>query len=191
MVSLRSINPVVRATMVMAAVVVLAGGVTFAALQSQATLTNNTIASGTANLQVDNTDDGTNPLGATDLGYAFMGVIPGGAGSNTGNFSLKNNGTAALTLKAGLTAAPVWTVLPSGTVDNTKVHVLIGRNGAPAQDILLSDLVAPAGVTLTGGNLAAGITDVFTVQVKMDADAFTGTGASSANFQFVFTGTGS
>jgi hypothetical protein len=177
--------------MVMAAVVVLAGGVTFAALQSQATLTDNTIASATADLQVDNTDNGATPNSNTDTGFAFTGVVPGGAGSNIGHFILKNNGTgASVNLSVKLAAAPTWTTVPvSAAVDETMVHVIFTRDGGSPQDVKLSDLVA-GNVPLTGGPLAPTTNSTFSVQIKMDADAFSGSSASASAFQFVFTGAG-
>lgn len=190
MVSIRSINPVVRAVGVIGAVMALATGVTFAALQSQATLTNNTIASATATLQVDNTDSGANPFSATDVGYAFSGVVPGGATSSTGNFQLKNAGTVGMTVSVKVDSAPTWTVADGvGTVDNNKVKVLFQRGAGVVQEITLNDLLS-GDVPLTDGNLAPGAVATFHVQIKMDADAFTGSGATADNFDFVFSGTG-
>lgn len=180
----RKLNPLLRATGVIGAVAALVTGITFAALQSQATLTGNTISSATAALQVNNTDNGGG-FSSTDTGYTFAGIVPGGAGSNTGNFQLKNNGTANLSLKVSVSPAAVFT----GTVDHTKVHVKIQRGVGAPQDFLLSGLEA-APIAITGGNLNAAATELFNVQVTMDSGAFTGTSTSSTTFSFVFDGTG-
>ncbi len=186
--SIRQISPVARAILVIGVVAALVTSITFAALQSQATLTNNSISSATAELQVDNIDNGAG-FGATDLGYDFVGIVPGGAGSNVGNFQLKNNGSAPLSVSVEVPVDPVFTVLPSGSVDPAKVDVVIQRGAGTPQVFALSDLLAGP-VTITGGNIAAGATENFNVQVLMDADAFTGTSASSDDFTFTFTGTG-
>ncbi len=65
-------SPLVRAVAVFTGVVALVSGVTFAALQSQATLTNNTIASAKAGLQVKSTGS----FASQDAGFAFTGVLP-------------------------------------------------------------------------------------------------------------------
>src|SRR6266545_1083516 len=116
--SISFINPVVRATVVIGAVAALVTGVTFAALQSQATLTDNTIASATAALQVNNTDDATNGLGSTDVGFAFSDLLPGADYGPAKHFSLKNNGTADLKVTVKATGTTT-----TGTIDKAKVHI--------------------------------------------------------------------
>lgn len=192
--SLRSISPIVRAIGVIGAVAILVTSITYAALQSQATLTNNTIASATALLEVDNTDDAGSGFGGTDVGYAFTGIIPGGAGSNVGNFQLKNSSDTGVDMSVSVQVPtlPTWTVLPSGTVDDSKVTVDISCSDTDAIVYGVSDTLAninAAPVELTGDTLAAGDTATCTVSVSMDADAFSGTSASSDNFDFEFTGT--
>jgi hypothetical protein len=191
--NIRNINPVLRATGIIAVVAALVTGITFAALQSQATLTNSTIASATADLQIDNTDNGSG-FSNTDTGYAFTGVVPGGADSNTGNFQLKNNSTggADLSIDVQVPTLPTWTVVPAGPVVNADVDVIISCTGTLGVFGVTTDLVSiNAGpVALTGANLDNGDTATCTVKISMDATAFTGTNASSTNFDFVFTGTG-
>jgi hypothetical protein len=191
--SVLKISPVMRAVGVIAAVAVLVTGITFAALQSQATLTNNTIASATADLQVDNTDSTTSGFGSTDVGYAFTGVVPGGADSNVGNFQLKNNGTANMSVAVQVPTLPTWTVNPAGPVVAADVDVIIACVGSVSGTFgVTTDLAAinTAPVALTAGNLNAGDTTACTVKISMDATAFSGSSASSTNFDFVFTGTG-
>lgn len=188
----RRLNPVLRATGIIGATAALVTGITFAALSSTATLTNNTIATGSAELLIDNTDDATTTVpGATDVGYAFTGVVPGGADSNVGNFTLTNDGDSDMSIALNLDGAPVWTVLPSGTVDDSKVDVIVSCTGDLGVFGVTTDVASlVAGpVALTGANLDTADTATCTVSISMDADAFVGSSASSDQFDFVFTGT--
>lgn len=189
--SIRSISPVVRAIGVIGAVAILVTSITYAALQSQVTLTDNTIASASTDLQVNNTDDTVTGFGDTDTGYAFTGVVPGGADSSTGNFQLKNNGTAAMSVSVKVPTLPTWTVTPSGTVDNTKVMVVMSCTDLDetytVTDTLTNLNAAP--VNFATGTLGAGDTATCTVKIDMDAAAFSGESASAGNFDFEFTGT--
>lgn len=183
------VNPLLRATGVIGVVAAMVTGVTFAALQSQATLTDNTISSGTAELLINNTEN-EGVEGATDTGFNFTGAIPGGAASNSHNFTLHNTGTTPLTINVGMPALPTWTVTPSGSVDNTKVALNITCTGpslsvaATVQNIWFS-------TAAMSGTLGVGETASCTAKVTMDAAAFTGTSASSSTFNLVFTGTAS
>lgn len=188
--AIRSASPIVRAVGVIGVVAALVTSVTYAALQSQATLTNNTISSATAGLSVNNTDDAA-PGGATDVGFAFTGVVPGGASSSVGNFTLANDGTSDLDISVAVPTLPTWVVTPSGTVDNTKVTVAISCTAGSvtfAGSATLSSMNAGP-VDLTGGQLAQGQTATCTASISMAADAFTGSSATATDFDFVFTGT--
>ncbi len=191
MVRITAINPLARSVTVIGAVAALATGVTFAALQSQATLTNNTISSASAVLLVDNTGDPARGLTPSDNGFAFTGMVPGGAASNTGTFQLKNDGSTALHTHVKVPTLPTY-VDSNGndvTVDNTKVFVVF-KNGAGAdQSFALSALNGADGVQLAD-DLAAGAVANYTVKVTMDVDAFTANQAVSTNFDFLFTGKG-
>jgi hypothetical protein len=188
------INPALRAVGVFSAVVVLVGGVTYAVLTSNtATLTNNTINSATASMVV-SSDAGCGPsagvFGATDTGFAFNGLVPGGAASPNETFCIKNTGTADLALKLFVPTAPTWTVTPSGTVDNGEVDVHVDcGSGTRTLDATVEDL-ATSPQAFTGSNLTAGATTVCTINIDMNAAAFTGSGASSGNFNFEFSGEG-
>lgn len=190
--SIRSISPVVRAIGVIGAVAILVTSITYAALQSQVTLTDNTIATGTADLQINNTDDTVTGFGDTDTGFAFTGVVPGSTtGSSVGNFQLKNNGTAGMTIAVQIPTAPVWTVVPTSTVDNSKVTVNLSCTDADETYTVtdtLANLIA-GDVNFTTGTLAGGDTATCTAKITMAADAFTGESASASNFDFKFTGT--
>jgi hypothetical protein len=187
-----SISPVVRAVLVIGAVMALVTGVTYAALTSStATLTNSSVNSATANLQV-SSDVGCGPstgaFGASDTGFTFNGLVPGGAASTNETFCLKNNGTADLTLKLSVPTLPTWAVTPSGTVADNEVDVHVScDSGAGTIDANLAALNTSA-QAFSSSTLADGATAVCTINVDMNADAFTGTGASSNNFNFDFSG---
>lgn len=193
MYNIRTFNPMVRAIAVISAVAVLAVSVTFAALTSNtATLTNNTINSATAILEV-SSDAGCNPggtFGTTDTGFAFNGLIPGGAASPDQTFCLRNIGTADLALKLFVPVAPTWTVLPSGDVDDGEVDVHVScASGAFTLDARLQDLESSA-QSFSGGALGDGNTVTCTINVDMNSGAFTGSSASSGNFDLEFSGDG-
>lgn len=192
MLKTQSISPVVRAILVVGAVAALVTGVTFAALDSEATLTDNRLASATAGLQVDNTDDDTNPGGATDVGFEFAGLVPGAEFLNPGhNFKLTNDGDADLRVKVKVSGA-----VSTGTIDKTKVHFQfenLTNTGASANPIVytLAELET-AGQWLPGvqdpDSLAVSQDHDFNVKVRLDADAITGSSASIDDFVFTFTG---
>jgi hypothetical protein len=189
-------NPQVRSVSIFGVVAVLVTGVTYAALQSQATLTNNTIASATASLQVQSTGS----FASQDAGFAFTGVIPGGSAVPAlGNaFKLRNNGTIDLDIAASIPTAPTFTVSPvAGPVDLSKVDLVLSCTTGANSFALTTDIAAlvaahgTGGVSMTPDNLPfSGLnTADCTVQVQMDSDAFTGGSANSTNFNIVFTGT--
>ena len=196
--SIRSISPIVRAVGVIGAVAILVTSITYAALQSQVTLTNNTIATGTADLQIASASSGTaetpgtcGTFGDTAPGFAFAGVVPGGADSQTESFCLRNNGTSALMLKVkSPTVSPLWTTSPSSaTVDNTKVSLTITcDNGAGSVTDTLANFLA-GDVSFASSSLPATTNSKCTAKVHMDATAFSGESATLANFDLVFTGT--
>ncbi|HXE10222.1 MAG TPA: hypothetical protein VN554_02240, partial [Verrucomicrobiae bacterium] len=96
----------VRAISVIVAVLVMVGGVTFAALQSQQdTLAGNTVETATANLQL--STDGTT-YGSSRSGFDFNNLVPGGQAVPAAGYSvyLKNNGGTPLALKMAVSSVP-------------------------------------------------------------------------------------
>ena len=190
-----NINPLARATAVFAIVVAAVAGTTYAALQSQATLFNNTISTATAQLQVKSAGG----FASQDAGFAFTGAVPGGpAVPAVGNaFQLKNNGNVGLKIYASIPTAPTFTVTPSGSVDLSKVDLVLSCTNGTQNFALTSDVAAlvaahsTGGVALTPDTLPSGAGNVAscTAKVQMDSDAFSGESASSTNFNIVFTGT--
>lgn len=184
----RSVQPLVRAVTVIAAVTILVTGVTYAALQSQQNvLTGNSIQTATANLQI-GTSDGT--FGTSRSGFSYEDVIPGGAAVPAGGnvFYLRNGSTPALALKMAVSSTPA----NASNVDLSKVYMVLTRADTDAtQKLALSTLVssyASGGVAVTD-NLAGGATAQYKMQVQMDADAFTGTNADINSIDVVFSGT--
>ena len=101
MVGILKMNPLLRAIGVIGAVAALVTGVTFAALNSTATLTDNTISSGTAGLRV-STDNTT--FSDSEPGFTVTGLIPGTGSTKT--FYLRNNGDIALDVSARVPVLP-------------------------------------------------------------------------------------
>lgn len=185
------VSIILRAAGMVGIMTALAGGVTYAALQSQATMTNNTIASATAGLDI--STDGGATYGSSAPGLAFTGIVPGGAASANKSFKLRNSGTAALNISAIVPTVPTFTVSPSGSVDQSKVwltvHCTSGASGTLDLTDNLQHLFGSSPIA-TAGPLAAGDIATCTAKISMDADAFTGASATSSAFDVVFRGTG-
>jgi predicted ribosomally synthesized peptide with SipW-like signal peptide len=185
MVQVQKINPVVRAILVVGAAAGLVVGVTFAALNSQATLTGNTI-SATAGLQV--STNGVD-FGGSIPGFAFNNVVLGDSTGVNNTFKLRNASTTNMNVTLKIPTAPTFT---GGTVDPAKVHVKLDCTD-PGLTMASTTLTTLTGseVSLTGGPLTAGSTASCTMNVTLDNDAITGgTTATSSAFDLRFTGTG-
>ena len=181
----------IRAFGVMAAVVVIVSGVTFAALQSQQSkLTGNIIQTATANLQI----SPNNASYADSLeGFAFQNLVPGGIpvpNADTFTFYLKNAGGTPLSLKLAVSSTP----LNSNNADLSKVHlILIPADGSSVQNFTLAALIesySSGGLAVTSASRLAPATVVqYHLQIMMDIDAVTGSGASISNIDLSFSGT--
>jgi archaellin len=185
-----SAKPLTRAMIVIAAMLSLVGGVTFAALQSQASkLTGNTIQTAVANLQI--SPDG-NVYSNTSPGFAFSNLIPGGqpVPQYGYDFFLKNAGGTPLALKLTVSSTPS----NLDNVDLSKVRVILSpQGGGQAQTFILKDLIDSAqtgGMTITApGELMIGSVAHYQVQIAMDEDALSGPSASIGNVDFSFGAT--
>jgi len=174
---------------VVAAVMIVVSGVTFAALQSQQnTLTGNTIETATANLQI--SKDGVT-YGNSQLGFDFNNLVPGGSAQPTAGYPvyLKNAGGVPLALKLAVSSAPS----NPDNVDLSKVNVLLTTvgSGVPAQSFSLQGLVgsnSSGGLAITSGNLANGSSQQYKLQVSMASDAVSGSSANLGNIDFAFSG---
>ena len=178
-----------RAVGVISAVVVLMTGVTYAALQSpQATLTNSTISSATADLRIGTS---ATSFSSTRIGFNFVDLIPGGiAAPVDGNiFYLKNYGNANLGLHISIGSIPV----NLSNVDLTKVSFVMTRlDTSTVQTFTVKALVDSyinGGLSLTD-SLSGSAVAQYKLQAIMSADAFTGQTAQISDLDLVFTGTG-
>jgi len=183
------VGAVSRAVGVISAVVVLMTGVTYAALQSpQATLTNSTISSATADLRIGTS---ATSFSSTRVGFNFVDLIPGGiAAPVDGNiFYLKNYGNANLGLHISIGSIPV----NLSNVDLTKVSFVITRQDtSTAQTFTVKALVDSyinGGLSFTD-SLSGSVVAEYKLQAIMSADAFTGQTAQISDLDLVFTGTG-
>ena len=183
------VGAVSRAVGVISAVVVLMTGVTYAALQSpQATLTNSTISSATADLRIGTS---ATSFSSTRVGFNFVDLIPGGiAAPVDGNiFYLKNYGNANLGLHISISSIPV----NLSNVDLTKVSFVMTRlDTSTVQTFTVKALVDSyinGGLSFTD-SLSGSVVAEYKLQAIMSADAFTGQTAQISDLDLVFTGTG-
>ena len=181
-------KPLMRAVVVMALVMMLVSGVTYAALQSQqAVLSGNTISSATADLKI-STDNITSTNAHT--GFDFSAVIPGGPAVPAAGYSfyLKNSGSTADQIKVAVSTTPTNL---SG-IDLSKVSITITRvPGGATQTFTLASLIsayADGGLALSE-NLNAASFSQYKLQASMLSDAFSGSSAALSNIDFVFLGT--
>lgn len=178
-----------RAVGVVAAVVVIVSGVTFAALQSQQNvLAGNTIETATANLQL--STDGTN-YGNSHAGFDFNDLVPGGQPEPVAGYPvyLKNAGGTPLSIKLAIISVPS----NLDNVDLSKVSILLTTvgSGSGPQSFSLQSLVAGSangGLAINSGNLVSGLSQQYKLQVAMSGDAVTGSSASLSNIDFAFSG---
>lgn len=190
----KGISPVTRAIGVFSAVAVVVGGVTFAALQSSATLTDSSISTANAELQVYNFD--TAQYASTAPGFTITDLIPGSGVEKS--FYLRNNGETALNVSARVPALPGAPADGFGFSGYENVTVKItGEKCDTAVDTNLQALF-DAAVALPCNALLAGEAGNSTVDgtagnydVKFDINPAVITGASAGvgNFNIVFTGT--
>ncbi len=183
------VGAVSRAVGVISAVVVLMTGVTYAALQSpQATLTNSTISSATADLRIGTS---ATSFSSTRIGFNFVDLIPGGiAAPVDGNiFYLKNYGNANLGLHISIGSIPV----NLSNVDLTKVSFVMTRQDTSTVQTFtvkaLVDSYINGGLSLTDSLSGSAVAE-YKLQAIMSADAFIGQTAQISDLDLVFTGTG-
>lgn len=103
MVKVHQINPVIRAIAVIGAVMALVTGITFAALSSTATLTNNTISAADSNLLV--WDETAQAFETEAPGFTITDLIPG-EGSGPNLFYLHNDSDGPVYVSAHVPAEP-------------------------------------------------------------------------------------
>lgn len=188
MVGFKKFSPLARAIGVTGAVVAIAGGATFAALQSQATLTNTTITSATADLRLWDGDS----FEPTAPGFTITNLLPG-SGSGPQAFYFQNNGTAPLAITASVPVLPSATNIAAWTDVEVDISC-VGASG-PVSTTLAALNSAPVSLTLTlpagaqgdsGNPLAVGNC---TADFDFNPAGVTGSSASVTAFNVVFNGT--
>ncbi len=188
----KTMQPLMQAMSIIAVIMIVISGVTFAALQSQqATVKGNSIVTAMADLKLSkNNQNYTNSLD----GYSFTGLIPGGAATPTDGYPiyLLNGGSTALALKLSVDSS----LSNPDMVNLAKVHIILSPFGGGAlQNITLQDLMTAnttGGIALTGGaaaHLLAGTNTGFTMQIMMEGDAVSGAIANIGNITFNFNAT--
>lgn len=178
-----------RALVIIAAVLALVGGITYAALQSQrAKLTGNTIQTAIAALQV--SLDGTN-FADSQNGFSFAGLIPGGPAmpSSGHQVTLKNTGNAGLALRISAGGSPT----NANGADFTKIRLVVTPiGGGTAQQFTLQQLLdadATGGLAITSPDmLMPSFTAAYKLQIAMDADAVNTASATIGNLEIKFGG---
>ncbi len=184
------INPALRAVGVISAVVVLVGGVTYAALQSSATLTNNTIAAADASLLLWDGDS----FEPSAPGFTVEDLVPG-EWTTENLFYFKNNGGADLDIKVAATSPTVdgvaaanvkvrFTSYAPGCVSNTVETTLdaidTGDVALPC-NALSEAAQGNSGVPATEGN--------YSVSYRIEPTDVTGSDVNISGFDMIFTGT--
>lgn len=173
-------------------VVLSAGGLAFALLQSHADLTGNSIQTDSAGLLI---SKDTNIYSISANGYAFTHVIPGYQASQAEPIFLENTGSAPLALRLKAANPPT----NADNMDLSKVKVVLtpraaGTNapGTPQSFPLQSLIDSPEGMPIDSpAALAPSDHQRFDIQMSMDADAVNGSSAALSNLDLTFNGVAS
>jgi hypothetical protein len=175
---INKITPLARAILVIAVVAAFVTGVTFAALQDTATLSNNTINSDVDGLLVDS--DGDESFGTTDEGFAFNNIAPGGT-SDPMAFQLKNDTDGPLVVHVQVTGE---SALPAG-VDPDDITFIFDLPGGGTDDVSATwaEIIPTDGVNLFD-NLGAGVSADLTVKVHIDSSVTDEVSIEPFNFTF-------
>jgi len=169
---------IARAVGIIGATAALVTGVTFAAFTSTATLSDNTISTATAGLEI-NGHLGSQP------GFTLTGYVPGT--NVTVPFTLTNSGGVPLAVTAQV--VPGVSFANVGVTDYSKVSVTITNT------VTTNHYTTDFGTLLTGfaipelSNMPAGSSDTYNATLNIDPSGVTGTTASLSDFDIVFTGT--
>jgi len=188
MLRIRSINPVLRATGVIGVTAAMVTGVTFAALNSQATLTDNTISTATAGLEVGLAADN---LSATEDGFDVTGLVPGTGVDQ--DFYLRNIGDTPLDVTVNVPNLPG---APEGGYGFTGFDNLTVKLTSEACDAVVTtnmqalhdgQVALPCNALEEAGE--ANTPTKYTAHIDINPDVVTGSHAGVGNFNLVFTGT--
>lgn len=189
MLGMKKLNPAARAIGTVGAVVALAGGVTFAALTSTATLTDTSINTANAGLLL---WDG-NSFESTAPGFTITGAIPD-TPSAPQPFYFQNSGDAAETVSVKANHAPTTDL---DLYSNIKVRFdCFGANSVVNTNVQsLIDGSVPLGLTLpvgAQGNESDGVNNTLgdcTATFTIEGSGVNNNSASVTDLDLDFTGT--
>ena len=195
MVGVLKMNPLLRAIGVIGVVAALVTSITFASLQSQATLTNSSILTANASLKVYDFTPGNAGYKSSAPGFTVTGLIPGTG--VTEHFYLANEGEVPLVITAhvpGTPPAPIGGYGFSGFANLTVVITGQGCNLSVNTNMaaLMAGEVAlpcnPLGVGVAGDS-NADVAGNYDIKFDILPSAITGSQAGVGNFNIVLSGT--
>lgn len=191
MLSLRNINPMVRAVGTMGAIAAIVGGVTFAANLDQTTvkLTNNSLTSATASLAIAG-DDTCAPASLTTSvqGMNFNNLLPG-IPSAQFPFCLDNTGNTPLSVTVSTPTSFSGSTIASKDVT---LDFTCGVGGATTGAVDVSATLKTLGNPVAFGSnpLNNGTNNIYSCNVTATLDSsVTQSNASVTPFELDFTGT--
>ena len=160
-------------------------GITFAALQGQATLQGNTIETATADLGISRDGGGLNHVAT---GYDFNQVVPGAPlpvpSTSANKLWVKNNGQTPVQLRIAFAGVP----LNPDNIDLSKTSLVLTPIDSQVSQFLPLQSLLGTGADVPEATFQPGSSRGYSVQLLMDADAFTGAGATMPNFDLVLSG---
>ena len=177
---------ITRAVGIVGATTALITGFTFASLTaSPVTLSNNTISTATAGLEVQVVDSN---FATTQQGFTITNLIPG-APSAPFFFNLRTTGAVPLAITAHVPATPTYSGFVSGGFSGVHVKITqFDNSGIVYADTTLADLLA-GDVSFTGAPLAGTSQIQLKAVVTVANASVTGSSASVNSFNIVLTGT--
>ncbi len=176
---------ITRAVGVIGASAALVVGITFANLGSTATLSNNTISTATAGLEVQIVDSG---FAQSQQGFTITNLVPG-QNSDPFYFNIRTTGAVPLTLTAHVPAVPTYGGFNPGGFSGVHIKITQFDNDAVVYaDTTLADLLA-GNVTINGGPLAGNSQIQLKAVAMIDSAVVTGSNAHVDGFDLVFSGT--
>lgn len=192
---LRRFSPLVRAMLIIGVVVVLAGGVAYAAFSGQAALSDNQISTAHAKLLLWDGDT----FEKTAPGFHIANLVPG-VGSERQYFYLRNDGDVPLRLRAYVPSPPVepdtgfgfsgWEHL-SVTFYSLKEGCESSQLTTTMQSLMDQEVPLPCGELAPGaeGNPGTKNTEgAYAVVFDIDPEAITEEHAGVGSFDLVFGG---
>jgi hypothetical protein len=178
--SIKHINPMVRAVATMGAIAALVGGVTFAALTSNAVaLTPNNMTVASASLVIGPGPDCTDVVATSTTGLHESALTPG-ASATPVSFCIKNTGGVPLNLSAVIPEA--ITLATDTAAQNITFGINCGTYGSPT-----TTLSSWSPETFGGGALPAGATVDCSATASL-ASTYTEGGHVVPGFSVQFTG---